>query len=510
MHVYLLVNVLLLGITVALWCQGKLPHTTPAARLHVAWAAGLRWRLMVRTEVWLMTGNALAMAGAFSFILLSIWMAMCLGQIFEDAIEFTSFGFSFPASLLILSVLDVRHAAVSAQSFEARFANADGAFADPFLAGRGWWELPRVCCGIGCFLPTHGPLFVWGSHTFRAIQKHSWDFTGATDVQLQGRMHQLTDSGTFANRLELTSHLACKTMLWNNGVAGNRSVQNLCFRIWTFGGQTDVQPLGWLYRHLSFQRSILLMHVRVFKFINHHALLNSTHIIYTNNAWITRVWQDPVLSKKLGVLKGIFWNAPFPWDPSDLPRFVAPPSLRVHRIWKNHKIWNDMNIKSFESSITHWPSLDSEEFPSSWASKKTWYHQKTLEGMEMRHPALAPGYTTFCCILDDVVSCRFLLKVDLALEGFSPLLPTFDAFWCVGLLALPTEGASLQSLTWIPGDWRALAPTCPSWARKWAMVTWQCFNFSWGKGLSCFELWTEKWFARKLPRCWRFWRACSC
>ena len=67
-----------------------------------------------------MTGNALAMAGAFSFILLSIWMAMCLGQIFEDAIEFTSFGFSFPASLLILSVLDVRHAAVSAQSFEAR------------------------------------------------------------------------------------------------------------------------------------------------------------------------------------------------------------------------------------------------------------------------------------------------------------------------------------------------------------------------------------------------------
>ena len=30
MHVYLLVNVLLLGITVALWCQGKLPHTTPA------------------------------------------------------------------------------------------------------------------------------------------------------------------------------------------------------------------------------------------------------------------------------------------------------------------------------------------------------------------------------------------------------------------------------------------------------------------------------------------------
>lgn len=67
MHVYLLVNVLLLGITVALWCQGKLPHTTP---------------------VWLMTGNALSMAGSFSFILLSIWMAM--------------------------------HAAVSAQAFETR------------------------------------------------------------------------------------------------------------------------------------------------------------------------------------------------------------------------------------------------------------------------------------------------------------------------------------------------------------------------------------------------------
>ena len=35
MHVYLLVNVLLLGITVALWCQGKLPHTTPAAQLQL-------------------------------------------------------------------------------------------------------------------------------------------------------------------------------------------------------------------------------------------------------------------------------------------------------------------------------------------------------------------------------------------------------------------------------------------------------------------------------------------
>mmetsp|Transcript_26158 Transcript_26158/g.60572 ORF Transcript_26158/g.60572 Transcript_26158/m.60572 type:complete len:883 (-) Transcript_26158:84-2732(-) len=67
MHVYLLVNVLLLGITVALWCQGKLPHTTP---------------------VWLMTGSALAMAGSFCFILLSIWLAM--------------------------------HAAISAQSFETR------------------------------------------------------------------------------------------------------------------------------------------------------------------------------------------------------------------------------------------------------------------------------------------------------------------------------------------------------------------------------------------------------
>lgn len=32
MHVYLLVNVLLLGITVALWCQGKLPHSTPVSR----------------------------------------------------------------------------------------------------------------------------------------------------------------------------------------------------------------------------------------------------------------------------------------------------------------------------------------------------------------------------------------------------------------------------------------------------------------------------------------------
>jgi hypothetical protein len=67
MHVYLLVNVLLLGFTVTLWCQGKLPESTPA---------------------WLMMGNALSICMAFIFILLSIWMAM--------------------------------HAAVAAQSFETR------------------------------------------------------------------------------------------------------------------------------------------------------------------------------------------------------------------------------------------------------------------------------------------------------------------------------------------------------------------------------------------------------
>ena len=80
MHVYLLVNVLLLGITVALWCQGKLPHTTPAPLKEFESAATgqkLRKRhYALMSQVWLMTGSALAMAGSFSFILLSIWMAM--------------------------------------------------------------------------------------------------------------------------------------------------------------------------------------------------------------------------------------------------------------------------------------------------------------------------------------------------------------------------------------------------------------------------------------------------
>lgn len=67
MHVYLLVNVFLLGFSVVLWCQGKLAHSTP---------------------VWLMTGYALSIAGSFVFILLSIWLAM--------------------------------HAAVAAQGYEAR------------------------------------------------------------------------------------------------------------------------------------------------------------------------------------------------------------------------------------------------------------------------------------------------------------------------------------------------------------------------------------------------------
>ena len=78
MHVYLLVNVLLLGITVALWCQGKLPHTTPVPQNGqvVFESTGLRNPTDLSAQVWLMTGSALAMAGAFSFILLSIWMAM--------------------------------------------------------------------------------------------------------------------------------------------------------------------------------------------------------------------------------------------------------------------------------------------------------------------------------------------------------------------------------------------------------------------------------------------------
>eukprot|EP00442_Polarella_glacialis_P017224 CAMPEP_0115105974 /NCGR_PEP_ID=MMETSP0227-20121206/36350_1 /TAXON_ID=89957 /ORGANISM="Polarella glacialis, Strain CCMP 1383" /LENGTH=885 /DNA_ID=CAMNT_0002503425 /DNA_START=127 /DNA_END=2784 /DNA_ORIENTATION=+ len=55
MHIYLLVNVLLLSFSVILWCQGKLPPTTPT---------------------WLMMGSVLSIVGSFMFILLSIWMAM--------------------------------------------------------------------------------------------------------------------------------------------------------------------------------------------------------------------------------------------------------------------------------------------------------------------------------------------------------------------------------------------------------------------------------------------------
>lgn len=55
MHVYLLVNVLMLGFTVVLWCEGRLPDTTPD---------------------WLMMGSSLAITGSFVFLLLSIWLAM--------------------------------------------------------------------------------------------------------------------------------------------------------------------------------------------------------------------------------------------------------------------------------------------------------------------------------------------------------------------------------------------------------------------------------------------------
>jgi len=55
MTIYLLVSVLLLSFTVMLWCEGKLPDDTPT---------------------WLMTGLNMAIAGAFAFFLLTVWLAM--------------------------------------------------------------------------------------------------------------------------------------------------------------------------------------------------------------------------------------------------------------------------------------------------------------------------------------------------------------------------------------------------------------------------------------------------
>lgn len=55
MSLYLLVNVLLLSFTINLWCEGRLPEDTPN---------------------WLIAGNQLAAVGAFSFLLLTVWLAM--------------------------------------------------------------------------------------------------------------------------------------------------------------------------------------------------------------------------------------------------------------------------------------------------------------------------------------------------------------------------------------------------------------------------------------------------
>mmetsp|Transcript_159844 Transcript_159844/g.298050 ORF Transcript_159844/g.298050 Transcript_159844/m.298050 type:complete len:980 (+) Transcript_159844:152-3091(+) len=67
MHIYLLTNVLILGFAIILWTEGKMGNGTPH---------------------WLMVGNIISIAGAFMFLLLSIWLAM--------------------------------HAAVTAQSYEVR------------------------------------------------------------------------------------------------------------------------------------------------------------------------------------------------------------------------------------------------------------------------------------------------------------------------------------------------------------------------------------------------------
>ena len=55
MSIYLLVSVLLLGFTINLWCEGRLPEDAPA---------------------WLLMGMQVALVGAFAFLLLTIWLAM--------------------------------------------------------------------------------------------------------------------------------------------------------------------------------------------------------------------------------------------------------------------------------------------------------------------------------------------------------------------------------------------------------------------------------------------------
>jgi hypothetical protein len=58
MSLYLIVNVLLLGFTMTLWCEGQLPESTPD---------------------WLVMGYQIAAVVAFSFLLLTVWLAMHAG-----------------------------------------------------------------------------------------------------------------------------------------------------------------------------------------------------------------------------------------------------------------------------------------------------------------------------------------------------------------------------------------------------------------------------------------------
>lgn len=87
---YLLVNVLMLGFTVSLWVQGTLPDTTPD---------------------WLMLGNQVAIGGAFTFLLLTVWLAM--------------------------------HASISAQGFQARLLTQLVRFPIPT------WEELEACRSYG-------------------------------------------------------------------------------------------------------------------------------------------------------------------------------------------------------------------------------------------------------------------------------------------------------------------------------------------------------------------------
>jgi len=122
---YLLVNVLMLGFDMSLWMQGRLPQGTP---------------------VWLMLGNQIGIGGSFTFLLLTVWLAV------YAAVSAQSYGVRILTQLVRLPVPSWRELE-ACRTYGSSFEQVEPSqmFRVPFAMGN---QAPRTAGAAGREPPT--------------------------------------------------------------------------------------------------------------------------------------------------------------------------------------------------------------------------------------------------------------------------------------------------------------------------------------------------------------------